>query len=200
MTKYPLTWPTGWKRTEAYRRADAAFSKAGRPLSVYDGTTRLLAELRRFGVRESDVIISTNVKLRQDGLPLSNQSEPQDSGAAVYWKRGGKNQVMATDRYTKVADNLAALAALAATLDAMRAIERHGGAVILERAFLGFTALPEPKGWRSVLAIPDGVDLEFIGTRYRELAKANHPDRGGDAEKMAEINRAWSDAQRELGA
>lgn len=165
MTKYPLTWPTGWKRTEAYRRADAAFSKAGRPLSVYDGTTRLLAELRRFGVRESDVIISTNVKLRQDGLPLSNQSEPQDSGAAVYWKRGGKNQVMATDRYTKVADNLAALAA---TLDAMRAIERHGGAVILERAFLGFTALPEPKGWRSVLAIPDGVDVNPDGDMYQK--------------------------------
>ncbi|MBI4002762.1 MAG: J domain-containing protein [Nitrospira defluvii] len=197
MTKFPLSWPTGWKRTDRYRRADASFSKAGRPLSVYDGTTRLLGELRRFGVRESDVIISTNVKLRLDGLPLSNQSEPADCGAAVYWKKSGKNQVMATDRYTKVADNLAALAS---TLEAMRAIERHGGAVILERAFLGFTALPAPKPWHEVLGVQPFTTLHFAKVRYRELATECHPDKGGDPERMAEINRAWSDAQRELGA
>ena len=38
---------------------------------------------------------------------------------------------MAIDAYTRTADNLAAVAA---TLEAMRAIERHGGAQILERA------------------------------------------------------------------
>lgn len=34
---------------------------------------------------------------------------------------------------------------------------------------------------------------------YRACASANHPDRGGDAEKMAEYNKAWEQAQKELG-
>lgn len=204
MTKYPLTWPTGWRRTESYRRDQASFSKARRQLSVYDGTQRVIHEMRRFYVPESRVIISTNVKLRLDGLPLSNQAEPHDPGVAVYWTKKGKDQVMATDRYTRVADNLAAIAA---TLEAMRAIERHGGAQILERAFLGFTALPEPKNWRDTFRM-HGLDphmsrgevLSNARDIYKRMAMEHHPDRGGDPEKMAEINRAWSDAKRELGA
>jgi len=48
---------------------------------------------------------------------------------------------MAIDRYSTVEGNLAAIAA---TLDAMRAIERHGATVILERTFADFMALPAP--------------------------------------------------------
>lgn len=103
---------------------------------------------------------------------------------------------MAIDRYTKVADNLAAIAA---TLEAFRAIERHGGAEIIERAFLGFTALPAPKPWREVLNMVGSSNLALAKKHYQELAMIHHPDQGGNAEAMAEINRAWSDAQRELG-
>jgi len=202
MTKYPLTWPTGWKRRESHRRDPAQFSKDKRPLSVYDGTQRVLSELRRFGVVESDTIISTNVQLRRDGLPLSNQAEPSDPGVAVYWKKYGKDQVMATDTYRRVADNLAAIAA---SLEAIRAIERHGGSQIMDRAFLGFTALPAPEQWRDVLEMPQDAPThktvrEVARDHYMRLAKKHHPDNGGNAEQMARINRAWSDAQRELGA
>jgi hypothetical protein len=51
----------------------------------------------------------------------------------------GESQCMAIDIYTRIADNLAAVAA---TIDAMRAIERHGGAQILKRAWMGLKALP----------------------------------------------------------
>jgi hypothetical protein len=69
---------------------------------------------------------------------------------AVYWIKTGRKQMkcMAIDRYGRVADNMAAIAA---TIEAMRAIERHGSAEILERAFLGFQALPEPEQWWQVL-------------------------------------------------
>lgn len=61
-----------------------------------------------------------------DGFPRSGQSEPSDGGVAVYWLTStGETKCIAIDRYDRVADNLAAVAA---TLDAMRAIERHGGA------------------------------------------------------------------------
>jgi hypothetical protein len=70
------------------------------------------------GVDRQDVVISTNVRTRLDGLPRSGEPEPSDRGAAVYWEdQKRKRRVMAIDRYGKVADNLAAIAA---TLDAMR--------------------------------------------------------------------------------
>lgn len=209
MTKYPLAWPAGWKRTPQDLRDRARFSKKGSGgwkgrLSVEQATQRVRDELQRMGIYEGNVIISTNLVLRNDGLPRSGQSEPQDSGAAVYWNRKAwkTHKVMAIDQYDRVADNLAAIAA---TLDAMRAIERHGGSTILDRAFEGFTALPEPTNWRRVLQMPSSMPIhktvaEFARDQYKQLALMHHPDRGGDPAKMAEINRAWSDAQRELGS
>ena len=104
---------------------------------------------------------------------------------------------MAVDRYTRVEQNLAAIAA---TLDAMRAIERHGGAVILERAFSGFVSLPAPNTWRSVLGFQEdaGVSLDRAKAEYRELSMRHHPDKGGSESKMKELNWAMSEAEKEL--
>lgn len=72
-------------------------------------------------------------------------------------------------------------AAIAATLDAMRAIERHGGATILDRAFLGFQCLPAPNTWRAVLHYQDDDQPTLTQVRrvYRDYAKEVHPDRVG---------------------
>ena len=214
MQRYPLTWPAGWpRRTD--KRTVARFSTAERrpgtswayrrDVTVAEAIQRVLGELSRIGVAEGDSIISTNLETRLDGLPRSNQPEPDDPGVAVYWQViGSPMRVMAIDRYDTVAGNLAAIAA---TLDAMRAIERHGGAQILERAFAGFDALPAPGAtahWRDVLDVPEDSgnradQLARAKWHYRAMASANHPDRGGDTARMAEINRAWAEAQRELG-
>ena len=155
---YPLCWPDGWKRTTINNRKFGQFNKQSkdyrpptvpggqgytrvtrRDVTVGDGLQRILESLTKMGVDRQDVIISTNVPTRLDGLPRSGASEPQDPGVAVYWKRIGEKGTssMAVDRYTTVGDNMAALAA---TLEALRAIERHGGAQILDRAFRGFAA------------------------------------------------------------
>lgn len=208
MQKYPLAWPLGWKRTKPHLRKQSNFTRKNASsgwrerLTVETGTRRLLDELGRFGVPAHHIIISTNLALRNDGLPRSNQAEPSDPGVAVYWRKSDKEQqhkVMATDIYDKVADNLAALAA---TIDAMRAIERHGGAVILDRAFTGFLALPAPNTWRSIMGYADEADptLEQVKGLYRRLAFERHPDQGGSEAKMAELNWAMQEAERELGA
>jgi hypothetical protein len=213
---YPLSWPEGWKRCKS--RTQAAFNKTKEPryqdgqpiyqgksrLSVADAVRRVIAELSRMGVPDWNTIISTNVPLRLDGLPRSDQ-EPSDPGVAVYWvKPGSKTQemrCMAIDRYTRVADNLAAVAA---TLEAMRAIERHGGAEILNRAFLGFAALPEKASqpWREVL----GIAAETVPTpalvqeRFRVLVKVHHPDAGGKDEEFRRIMQARDAALMELAS
>ncbi|AYO95608.1 MULTISPECIES: J domain-containing protein [Xanthomonas] len=196
----PLSWPAGWKRTAGGQREKARFGKAARQryngqresareLTIAEGVDRVRIELQRMGINDDDLVISTNLELRLDGLPRSNQREPADPGVAVYWQdrydRTQPPKCMAIDRYDRVADNLAAVAA---TLDAMRAIERHGGAAILERAFAGFTALPAPAAasWRDVL---DPADPEGS---YRRLRSQHHPDRaGGDATEFQRVQQAW---------
>lgn len=199
---FPLQWPDGWKRTGGAHRKQARFSKAGQrapggwrmksDLTMADALKRLLGELEKMGIDRQDVVISTNVPVRLDGLPRSGAAEPMDPGAAVYWLEGKHRRVMAIDLYDRVADNIAALAA---TLDAMRSIERHGGAAILERAFTGFTALPAPTGardWQIALELQDLLlpTREDIDQAYRRLASKHHPDKGGSAERMAEVNKA----------
>jgi hypothetical protein len=161
---------------------------------------RVLAELERMGIRDDDIIISTNVPLRLDGLPRSDQ-EPTDPGVAVYWQKKGQPAMrcMAIDRYTRVADNLAAVAA---TLDAMRAIERHGGAEILNRAFLGFAALPEKASqpWRVVLGIEGAATLDLVESRFRALVKVHHPDAGGKDEDFWKLQQAREAARMELAS
>lgn len=213
ITAYPLAWPTGWKRTHPSQREHAKFNKKvklhgsnwamAEGLTIAEGTARVLAELQRMGLQRDDVVISTNLVLRLDGLPRSDQKAPEDPGVAVYWDDYGSHKVMAIDRYHRVADNLAAVAA---TLDAMRAIERHGGAAILDRAFTGFMALPAPpkepaaRHWRDVLGVPNTVQTEqTLKDAYRRAASAAHPDKGGTSEAMAAVNAAYAQAKQELG-
>lgn len=220
---YPLQWPAGWKRTDPAWRKAAKFagsttryhqrgdgtsysSKQARDLTIAEGRTRVLQELTRMGLQRDDVVLSTNLRLRLDGEPRGDAGEPADPGVAVYWQEsGGARRVMAIDIYTRCADNLAAVAA---TLDAMRAIERHGGAVILERAFTGFTALPPPGGsassrhWREVLGFDNhvgGISAELLKERYRARRSSAHPDKGGADAEAAAVNLAYEQAQQELG-
>lgn len=200
ISAFPLTWPEGWKRTDSWRRKAGRFNSYGRAVSISEGVERVFAELEKLNITRNDLVISTNVKSRLDGFPRSDQPKPADPGVAVYWETKKGNKVMAIDRYTEVADNLAAIAA---TLDAMRAIERHGGAEILDRAFTGFTALPNPdkaRTWRDVLGYQphDNPAASDVKARYRVLAQSRHPDRGGSEAAMSEINQALAAAEKEV--
>jgi hypothetical protein len=214
--RYPLTWPEGWKRTLPGHRVRAQFGKlreAARSsveettrrvdkvkLSIDDAFDRIEYELERFGVDLSTVIVSTNLRVNMRGVPAGNQGEPSDPGAAVYWIRKSSAQCMAIDSYTRVADNLAAVAA---TLEAMRAIERHGGAQILDRAFIGFAQLAESRSvdWRKVFGVGpnDHLNADAVNTRFRALAHRVHSDKeGGSHDAMVELNAARDAALREV--
>lgn len=203
---YPLTWPTGWPRAKS--RTSARFGttdtsggyRQKRDITMQEAMKRVRYELERLGVNVADdCVVSTNLKLNLSGLPRGDQGEPSDGGVAVYWQ--AKNQpmrVMAIDRYHRVRDNLTAIAA---TLEAMRAIERHGGGQILERAFTGFTALPPPSAstphWTQVLGLPGTATRADIEAAYRAKARAAHPDTGGSEAAMAALNGARDRALQE---
>lgn len=212
---YPLQWPVGWPRTEASARTRAKFSAsswAGTPggldnrrvfreLTIADGAARIMAELRRLGVDGPSIVISSNLRVRLDGLPISKQRNPDDVGVAVYWAdRTGERRCMAIDIYDRIADNLGAVAA---TIEAMRAIERHGGARVLERAFTGFTALPAPittRAWWQILELdPNEKRESALEDAYRTLRSKHHPDKGGSNEMFIEVRRAYDQARAVMG-
>src|SRR5688572_15127818 len=99
---YPLSWPPSWPRIEAHRRQAAPFHRLGAnkiklQLTLAGVVSEIYRELRLIGVGESNVVISTNIKLRLDGLPAGGQAMPADSGVAVYFQLKGKPCVLACD-------------------------------------------------------------------------------------------------------
>lgn len=188
---YPLEWPAGWPRTPAAKQGRSRFT------TTFDRARRnLVDELRMLGAR--GVVLSTNIPLRQDGLPYSDlgRRKIEDPGAAVYFVLRDRPLVMARDVYWTPWENVHSLGL---AIGHLRGLERHGGATMMERAFAGFTALPAPRSCWDVLGIPSGSSRELVEQAYRDWAKICHPDRGGSHAQMADLNAARDRALAEIG-
>jgi hypothetical protein len=126
---FPLTWPVGWTRTETKKRSAfrTTFGKA---------RDELFRELKLLGVNDWNVILSSNIPVRRDGLPYSGQANPDDPGIAVYFRYKEKPMVLfACDTYINAVDNLWAITK---SIEALRGIKRWGASDMLERSFTGF--------------------------------------------------------------
>ncbi|MCB9135138.1 MAG: J domain-containing protein [Anaerolineales bacterium] len=187
-TAYPLQWPLGWPRTKYPKRArfDTSFA------SARDG---LLDELRRLGAR--NVIISTNLELRLDGLPKAARRQPVDCGAAVYFVLAGQQQCIPCDRWNRIEDNLRAISL---TVEALRGLERWGAKETVSAAFRGFHALPapSPETWWDILELHPQATENEIRTAFRRLARLTHPDAGGDPDEFIKLQNAFEEALRLL--
>src|SRR5438876_65558 len=94
---YPLQWPDGWLRTPTSKReSDNRFGGKVYGLTMDRARDQLVDELGRLGA--TNVVISTNAELRQDGLPYSQQKRIDDPGVAVYFMLKKRPMVMAVDR------------------------------------------------------------------------------------------------------
>lgn len=196
--RFPLEWPIGWKRTSL--RLDASFrtkQTSNHRLTVTIATARLEAELDRLGAKNP--VLSTNVSLRLDGRPRSDEN-PRDPGAAIYFSFKGKATVLACDQFQYVADNIAAIAA---HIDALRRVERYGVGTI-EQALAGYKSLPADSAanWRAVFGFSVGTrpSVDQVDAAYKALARVKHPDVGGSDVEMAHLNRARDYATEELEA
>ncbi|MNX74673.1 hypothetical protein D3C86_1061190 [compost metagenome] len=193
ITAFPLTWPPHRPRTPASRTEASAFDRTRTFGSVRD---ELIREVERLGGRK--LIISTNIPLRGDGLPYATYRQVRDYGVAVYFRYREKDMCFACDRWRRIEDNMHAIVK---TIDALRGVARWGSGDMMAAAFTGFAALPPPDkpDWQAVLELRDLLlpTREDIERAYRRLAGIHHPDRGGDAARMVEINRARDQALKE---
>jgi hypothetical protein len=142
----------------------------------------------------TNIIISSNLTLRRDGLPYADQRRVDDPGVAVYFRRKGADVCFACDRWDTVADNMRAIEK---TIEALRGIARWGTGDMMEAAFRGFEALPAPS-WRDDLGLGPDATIEDAETSYRKRARSAHPDAGGSEDDMARLNSAISQARSEL--
>lgn len=190
---YPLYWPDGWKRTPPIQREWNPSFKSGFAVC----RDELMRELGRLGA--ANIVLSTNIPLRRDGLPYADFRQPDDPGVAVYFTYHKRPMCFACDKYLKIEWNIRALAL---TIEAIRGIERWGASDMMERAFRGFAALPEngSQGWREVLGFgsDERVTSDTLSSRFRELALKHHPDRGGNSEAFQRIVTARDQAETEL--
>lgn len=204
---YPLQWPNMHRRTDKWQRETARFDTnfvKARDVVVRE-IELLTGRKYRYGSaygNPSDVIISTNVNLRRDGLPLAGQRQPDDPGVAVYFKYKDRQMCFACDRWKKIEDNMQAIAL---TISALRGINRWGTGDMLEAAFTGFTALPAPidkRDWRHVFGLnrETYVSPQVLRDAYRQARSDAHPDRpGGSTDRFNAVQRAYEEGCRELG-
>lgn len=190
---FPLHWPVGWARTEPHRR-----SSSGYQVTFGRARDELLRSIRLLGGH--DIVISSNLPLKRDGMPYANSSEPLDAGVAVYWTQQQQPRVMACDCWAKTRDNIRAIGL---AIEGLRAIERSGASQILERAFQGFAALPAStaivRSWRDVLHLNGlPVTAADVLAAFKSRLPHCHPDTGGTNDAMVELNLARDEALKEV--
>lgn len=200
---FPLAWPEGWPRTPFGERLNGRikFKRQtsngryieGKPWTFPAARDALLDEVWKHG--PSTVVFSSNFKPGKHG-PIEGSRRPKEEGVAVYFQRGGKPYVMACDRYHDAEGNMRSLCL---ALEALRQLERHGGGVMMERAFEGFVALPAPKRPHEILGVDPGAGRAEIDGAWRRMIRAHHPDQSGSHDQAAEINAARDEMLRRLG-
>ena len=193
--RFPLSWPIGWPETPRRLRARSPFRSHGSAMTMATATGRLMRELAL--LKAEQAVLSTNIELRLDGQPYSNRAEPQHPGAAVYFRHKGKPIVMACDKWTKVADNVTAIAQ---HIDAIRRMDRYGVGR-LEQALAGYQRLlAGGRAWFDVLGFKEPPQsFQAVTTARNRLALSLHPDSGGSSGAMAELNAAYDTARQEFG-
>ena len=190
---YPLKWPQGWPRHKGRRDSDRRFYG---PTFKWDRVYRgIREELKRIGA--THIVVSTDQPLRQDGYPYSQVRRIDDPGVAVYFMRRKKPMVMAQDRFDTVMGNMRSLTM---AIEGLRQMERHGGAVMLEKAFSGFAALPAPPSCWDILGMNPAsmseLNREGIMAKFRAAARAA-ANTGAD---MDRIVKARDEALEKFGA
>lgn len=206
ITNYPLFWPKNQPRSD--KRRQGRFSTRGRrdymgswtpsrKHSIAESARELDAEIRRMGGR--GMIISSNLKVKGNGLPYSNQGRIDDPGVAVYFEWKKRDLVFACDSWLAVEDNLWAIVK---HIEALRGQERWGVGS-LDQAFAGYAALPDPgkRKWWEVFGLhPESLHPDIVA-KYRELAKMYHPDNPttGNADNFRQVQTAYEEFQKERG-
>lgn len=191
-----LDWPANWPRTPPEKRVDSRFGRlqttqretysfrSKKHLPFTDAYQRVVSETTRADA--SQLVVEHDGEYTVRGDPLVGKREPDDPGVIVRWTRAGKQYALPCDKYRTRAENLGAIAA---TIEAMRIIERHG-VLSTEQSYRAAEALPAGNVHHVVLNVGANATEEEIEAAFRKLARAKHPDAGGSMEEFIALQEA----------
>lgn len=182
---YPLRWPAGWPRTPVDERRPRSSYKA----SAEKTRRGINDEIRKLG--GSDPVLCSNVAVRQDGTPYADQARRKiaDPGVAVWFQMRGKTKSMARDAFARPEDNIRDIYL---ALRDMRMLELHGGSMMVERAFEGFTALPPPESHWKILGMAENgkKTRAAIMDAFKAAAIAAQTGNAGDLDRIVKARDA----------
>jgi hypothetical protein len=184
-TAYPLQWPNGWPKTDPKERESGNQFK----VSIEGALKSLNREVELLG--GTTLVLSSNYNL--------TARNPKEPGVVAYFTYENTQVAIPCDRWARIEANVRAIAL---TIEAMRGMERWGAKHMIKAMFSGFKALPDRVGhrpWQVVMQLADMCAEADARKRYRDLARARHPDSGGNEEAMSELNQAWEECQKERG-
>lgn len=188
---YPLQFPVGKERTLKPERA-----RFGQH-SISQAVIQLRNQI--YAMKGTNLVISSNLMMRVDGMPYSAQRQPVDSGVAVYFDLKGKQQCFACDCWDKVEHNLWAIYK---TIEALRSLDRWGAKDVVETAFKGFQALPSPdQVTNTKVRYFAGCNTLSEGKeRFRNMVTELHPDNKetGDQNKFIELNNQYTQFKQSM--
>lgn len=176
-TAYPLSWPAGWPKTEAYARGTPQFKK-----DLPGALNNLKKQIELMG--GSNLVLSSNYTL--------GANNPKEPGVVAYFEWQKMPMAIPCDRWARIEWNVQAIAL---TVEAMRGMERWGAKHMIKAMFTGFKALPQAASGENPLEVL-GLDkaktysAEEITAAYKRRALTEHPDRGGSNERFARIREA----------
>lgn len=180
----PLQWKPHIEKTKNRKKSQFK-SKSASFASI-----ELVKQLRLMGAK--NCVITSNMILTKDKSRfMSMQPNIEDTGVSVFFELKGQSKVMQIDLYDKVEDNMWAIYK---SVEALRGLNRWGGAQIMDGMFTGFNALPSPDQVtnNSIAYFSDCHSKEQARERYLRLAKELHPDLHPEsAEEFKEMKRQY---------
>lgn len=197
---YPDQWPTGRPKERGLKTAQ--WKRDGRKLN-FDQAVRRLTEQVSLVTRPGnnwrmrELTLGTNFELRVDGRPRRDRGYPADTAVTFFFELDGDPHVLACDRWDRIEDNIAAIAA---HIEALRGQERWGVAD-MKQAFAGHVALPSPaqsapEQWWQVLGVRPDAPADEVDRAWREKMRLAHPDQGGTEAAAQRLNWARAEARK----
>lgn len=120
----------------------------------------------------------------------------EDRGVSLRFPFGGRELLLTCNAQETPAGNLRVLVL---AVEAMRLNEVRGLSDVMREAYLQLEAPVAVRDPYEVLGVRSDAPMAVVEASYKAMAKATHPDTGGDEDAFKEVAAAWERVKADKG-